>query len=53
MSVKTFELVDTKIQLASLAVVFSSLTTCRNHSPIQKIMPAFCEVFEIVFRLMA
>jgi len=42
MSVQTFDLVDTKIQLASLADVFSSLTTCPNHSPTAKIMPAFC-----------
>jgi hypothetical protein len=52
MSVETFELVDTKIQLASLAVVFSSLTTCRNDAPIAKIMPAFCGVLKIVFGLM-
>jgi len=52
MSVKTFESVDTKIQLASLAVVFSSLTTCPNHSPIAKIMSAFCGVLKIVFGLM-
>jgi len=52
MSVETFGLVDTKIQLASLAVVFSSLTTCRNHSPIAEIMPAFCGVLKIVFGLM-
>jgi hypothetical protein len=52
MSEKTFELIYAKIQLASLAVVFSSLTTCRNQSPIAKIVPAFCGVLLIVFGVM-
>lgn len=45
MSVKTFESMDTQIQLAVFPLLFSSSTTCRNQSCIAKIMPAFFGVF--------